>query len=80
MSWSADLDVYIWMGGNGWLNQHLFNVLPHEGVSKWFLYHALKVGMPRFRRHEGIWALPPPYWDGETGRRAIRNLWRVPGK
>ena len=27
-SWSADLDTYLWMGGEGLLNQHLFNVVP----------------------------------------------------
>lgn len=49
-SWSADLDVYIWAGGDGWLNQHLFvvNALGEETPKSW-LYHALKESMPNFR-------------------------------
>src|ERR1700730_7937849 len=30
-SWSADLDVYLWMRGEALLNQHLFNVIPFAG-------------------------------------------------
>ena len=48
-SWSADLDAYLWMGGEGLLNQHLFNVVPVEGLSRAFCFHALKESMPRFR-------------------------------
>jgi type I restriction enzyme S subunit len=48
-SWSADLDTYLWMGGEGLLNQHLFNVLPFDGISRAFCFHALKESMPRFR-------------------------------
>jgi type I restriction enzyme S subunit len=48
-SWSADLDAYLWSGGEGLLNQHLFNVLPAEGISRAFCFHALKESMPRFR-------------------------------
>ena len=48
-SWSADLDVYLWRGGEGLLNQHLFNVLPADGISRAFCFHALKESMPRFR-------------------------------
>jgi type I restriction enzyme S subunit len=48
-SWSADLDTYLWMGGEGLLNQHLFNVVPIEGISCAFCFHALKESMPRFR-------------------------------
>jgi type I restriction enzyme S subunit len=48
-SWSADLDAYLWMGGEGLLNQHLFNVVPFEGISRAFCFHALKESMPRFR-------------------------------
>jgi type I restriction enzyme S subunit len=48
-SWSADLDAYVWMGGPGLLNQHLFNVLPNKGYPKFWLYHSLKEVMPRFR-------------------------------
>jgi type I restriction enzyme S subunit len=48
-SWSADLDAYLWMGGEGLLNQHLFTVLPADGLSLAFCFHALKESMPRFR-------------------------------
>jgi len=48
-SWSADLESYLWMGGEGLLNQHLFNVVPFEGISRAFCFHALKESMPRFR-------------------------------
>ena len=48
-SWSADLDAYRWLEGEGLLNQHLFNVLPLDGISKAFCFHALKEAMPRFR-------------------------------
>jgi type I restriction enzyme, S subunit len=48
-SWSADLDTYLWMGGEGLLNQHLFNVVPFDGLSRAFCFHALKESMPRFR-------------------------------
>ena len=41
-SWSADLDVYYWSGGEGWLNQHLFNVCPKIEMSKLFIFYALK--------------------------------------
>ncbi len=48
-SWSADLDAYLWMQGDGLLNQHLFNVVPAEDLSHAFCFHALKEAMPRFR-------------------------------
>jgi type I restriction enzyme S subunit len=48
-SWSADLDTYLWNGGSGLLNQHLFNVLPNDCISRAFCFHALKESMPRFR-------------------------------
>lgn len=48
-SWSADLDAYLWTGGEGLLNQHLFNVVPVEGVPRSLCFHALIEAMPRFR-------------------------------
>ena len=47
--WSADLDAYLWMGGDGLLNQHLFTVLPSDAFSLAFCFHSLKESMPRFR-------------------------------
>jgi type I restriction enzyme S subunit len=48
-SWSADLDAYIWAHEDAWLNQHLFNVVPHNGIPRVFLYFALKEKIPQFR-------------------------------
>jgi len=49
-SWSADLDVYIWAEGEGWLNQHLFLVTAKEAsIPPSFLFHALSTSMPLFR-------------------------------
>ena len=40
-AWSASLGAYIWHGENGWLNQHIFKVIPHEGTDKQYLYYYL---------------------------------------
>ena len=48
-SWSAHLDAYIWRGGEGWLNQHLFKVDGVDGIPKSFLYFSLKEKMVDFR-------------------------------
>jgi type I restriction enzyme S subunit len=48
-SWSADLNVYLWAGGAGLLNQHLFTVMPANNISLVFCFHSLKEAMPRFR-------------------------------
>lgn len=40
-AWSASLGAYIWKGENGWLNQHIFKVIPKEGVGKKYLYYYL---------------------------------------
>ncbi len=48
-SWSADLDTYLWAGGQGLLNQHLFNVVPFDAISLSYCFHALKESMPQFR-------------------------------
>lgn len=48
-SWSADLNAYIWSGGKALLNQHLFNVVPKDDISRIFLFYALKDRMQEFR-------------------------------
>lgn len=75
-SWSGTLEVEIWCGGVGALNQHLFKVTSAE-VPKWFYYLATRHFLPGFReiaahkattmghiqrRHltEARLALPPP--------------------
>jgi type I restriction enzyme S subunit len=47
-SWSAHLDAYVWAGGPGLLNQHLFVVKPYE-LSKLFVFHSLRGQMTEFR-------------------------------
>lgn len=42
VSWSATLDAYRWNGPRGVLNQHIFKVLPNEGVRPDYLYYAVK--------------------------------------
>jgi len=48
-SWSADLAIYLWTDCVGWLNQHLFNVLPVEGISKSFILYCLDDQMEHLR-------------------------------
>ena len=40
-SWSATLGAYIWQGEDAWLNQHIFKVVPNNGVEKSYLYYYL---------------------------------------
>ena len=40
-AWSASLGAHIWHGGDAWLNQHIFNVLPKECSTKQFVYYLL---------------------------------------
>lgn len=47
-SWSGSLEVDVWTGGAGALNQHLFKVTS-ANVPKWFYYYATKYHLPRFR-------------------------------
>ena len=51
-SWSGNpdtsIDTFIWTGGDGWLNQHIFNVVLHEDKDKTFVYYLLKSLKPVF--------------------------------
>ena len=47
-SWSGSLEVELWCGGDGALNQHLFKVTSSD-VPKWFYYLATKHFLPTFR-------------------------------
>jgi type I restriction enzyme S subunit len=47
-SWSASLEVRIWDRGPAILNQHLFKVLPHDGVNRDWLRWALHVARADF--------------------------------
>ncbi len=40
-AWSASLGAHIWRGGDAWLNQHIFRVVPNEGIDKMYLYYYL---------------------------------------
>ncbi len=41
LSWSASLGVYIWNRGPAVLNQHIFKVIPKDGVDKFYLFWSL---------------------------------------
>lgn len=51
-SWSGQpetsIDVFRWQGDEGWLNQHIFKVEPHNDVNKDFMYFLLKYLNPNF--------------------------------
>lgn len=47
-SWSGTLEVEVWAGGRGALNQHLFKV-SGKSVPDWFAYLATKSYLPFFR-------------------------------
>ena len=40
-SWSASLEVVLWAGGNGGLNQHIFKVTSRNGFPRSFYYYQL---------------------------------------
>ena len=41
-AWSASLGAHIWNRGDAWLNQHIFRVIPNDGINKMYLYYFLK--------------------------------------
>ncbi|MBS1577036.1 MAG: restriction endonuclease subunit S [Bacteroidetes bacterium] len=47
-SWSASLEIVQWQHEKGILNQHLFKVIPKEGISKALLFLSLKNALPIF--------------------------------
>jgi type I restriction enzyme, S subunit len=47
-SWSGSLEVDIWCGGRGALNQHLFKVTSTR-YPKWFFFHWIRHHLPYFR-------------------------------
>lgn len=47
-SWSGSLEVVVWTGGRGALNQHVFKVSSGR-YPKWFYYYWLKHHLPEFR-------------------------------
>jgi len=47
-SWSGSLELCIWCGGRGALNQHLFKVTSAH-YPKWFYYFGIEEHLPYFR-------------------------------
>ena len=47
-SWSGSLELDIWSGGDGALNQHLFKVTSEE-YSQWLCYRWVREHLPTFR-------------------------------
>lgn len=51
LSWSGSpetsIDTFLWVGGAGWLNQHIFNVIPKTYESRTFVYFLLKYLKPK---------------------------------
>lgn len=47
-SWSGSLDIVIWAGGKGVLNQHLFKVSSNH-YPQWFYYFWIKRHLPEFQ-------------------------------
>lgn len=47
-SWSGSLEVIVWSGGRGALNQHLFKVSSVK-YPKWFYYHWVLHHLPEFQ-------------------------------
>jgi type I restriction enzyme S subunit len=50
-SWSGSLEVRRWNRGHAYLNQHLFRVLPKDGVDLNWLTHALDCASRLFAEH-----------------------------
>jgi len=52
LSWSGNpdtsIDTFVWCGGAAWLNQHIFRVLPHQEIEKYFIFYLLKYLRPIF--------------------------------
>ena len=47
-SWSATLMVMIWDNEDGWLNQHIFKVIPSSDVCREFLFQSISKAIHEF--------------------------------
>ena len=47
-SWSATLSAMIWDEEDGLLNQHLFKVIPHNGISREFILQSILKALDEF--------------------------------
>ena len=54
VSWSATLDVFLWGGGDAWLNQHIFKVIPDCCVDKNFLFYVLKKAIAELKSSDHL--------------------------
>ena len=74
-SWSGSLEVAIWCGGEGALNQHLFKVTSAE-VPKWFYYLWTRQHVPAFQQIAASKATTMGHIHGLAvgGHRALRAL------
>ena len=51
-SWSASLEIKIWTGETGGLNQHIFKVIPKGYFSKGYVYQQLSAYLVNFQKME----------------------------
>ncbi|MCY4532844.1 MAG: hypothetical protein OXC84_11030 [Gammaproteobacteria bacterium] len=75
LSWSGNpdtsIDTFVWCGGPAWLNQHIFRVLPHQGIEKHFVFYLLKYLRPVFaeiardKQTTGLGHFQPHEWLGD---------------
>ena len=49
-SWSATLEVMIWTGGKGGLNQHIFKVVPKSYFTKEYVFQQLSSYIVNFKK------------------------------
>jgi type I restriction enzyme, S subunit len=51
-SWSGSpdtsIDIFVWSGGDGWLNQHIFKIEFKRPIEKFFVYYLLRHLKPEF--------------------------------
>ena len=47
-AWAASFGTYIWQEGNGWLNQHIYRVIPKPFITKGFLYYSFESMISEF--------------------------------
>lgn len=48
-SWSGSLDVYRWSGVESLINQHIFKVVPRDGLPLWLVEAWLRKHLPAFQ-------------------------------
>jgi type I restriction enzyme S subunit len=74
-SWSGQpetsIDVFIWNGPEGWLNQHVFRVTPSPIVDRGFFYYLLRYLRPNFI---GIASNKQTTGLGHVTKRDLENI------